>query len=463
MATLKNTSVNDTGFLQNPNGTTAQRPGSPVAGMQRYNSSLGYIEWYDPNGATWRPIYQMPSVNLDYLVIGGGGGGGGGFAPAPAPTPTVIVITETVTAVAAVEERVLTLEGTSERDGYRLKWTGTKEKITLKIVGSDKSTKTITSDKIEAGEVLNDLLPGIAYSITAIPTESTQIKSSQTIAYGLPPLAPVQLQTVASSAKSLTVAWKQPSAASSYEITVTVPTGETFTITSTDPNVQIDSSQWKNLTVSIRAVGALNLKSTVSTIAWQATPTFATAQYQLETTKTGTRITWSLLSGRSAPSYRVVVDGKVACETSANECSAPAFYGAKSAVLVQTLGSSSFDEIQAKYLELKVERRVGKIYFAANSSKLNAAAIAAIKKAAIYLKSAGFVKITITGHVDREKGAPLKKTSPLSKERADQVAAVIKKILPYMKITTVGKGNATPDKPGVYTSSKNRRVEFFTK
>ena len=89
--------------------------------------------------------------------------------------------------------------------------------------------------------------------------------------------------------------------------------------------------------------------------------------------------------------------------------------------------------------------------------------IAAIKKAAAYLKSAGFVKITITGHVDRERGAPLKKTSPLSKERADQVASVIKKILPYMKITTVGKGNATPDKPRVYTSSKNRRVEFFTK
>lgn len=71
MATLKNTSVNDTGYLQNSNGTTAERPASPIAGMQRYNSNLGYIEWYDPASATWRPIYQAPSITIEYLVVAG--------------------------------------------------------------------------------------------------------------------------------------------------------------------------------------------------------------------------------------------------------------------------------------------------------------------------------------------------------------------------------------------------------
>lgn len=46
MATLKNTTVNDTGFLTLPTGTTAQRPASPTNGMMRYNSSISSVEAY---------------------------------------------------------------------------------------------------------------------------------------------------------------------------------------------------------------------------------------------------------------------------------------------------------------------------------------------------------------------------------------------------------------------------------
>jgi hypothetical protein len=46
--------------------------------MTRYNTTLGYIEWYDASGSTWRAIYQSPSINVEYLVVAGGGGGGGG-------------------------------------------------------------------------------------------------------------------------------------------------------------------------------------------------------------------------------------------------------------------------------------------------------------------------------------------------------------------------------------------------
>jgi hypothetical protein len=35
MATLKNTTVDDTGFIRVPNGTTAERPVSPATGMVR--------------------------------------------------------------------------------------------------------------------------------------------------------------------------------------------------------------------------------------------------------------------------------------------------------------------------------------------------------------------------------------------------------------------------------------------
>ena len=43
MATLKNTIIDDTGYIQLPVGTTAQRPVSPVAGMVRFNTTLGYL------------------------------------------------------------------------------------------------------------------------------------------------------------------------------------------------------------------------------------------------------------------------------------------------------------------------------------------------------------------------------------------------------------------------------------
>ena len=46
MATLKNTVINDTGYLGIPVGNTVQRPGTPAAGMMRLNSLTNYIEVY---------------------------------------------------------------------------------------------------------------------------------------------------------------------------------------------------------------------------------------------------------------------------------------------------------------------------------------------------------------------------------------------------------------------------------
>lgn len=46
MATLKNTTINDTGFFTVPTGTTAQRPASPVEGMIRYNTTNKNYEGY---------------------------------------------------------------------------------------------------------------------------------------------------------------------------------------------------------------------------------------------------------------------------------------------------------------------------------------------------------------------------------------------------------------------------------
>ena len=61
-----------TGYFGLPSGTTAQRPGSPVNGMIRYNSTLNASEIYQ-NGS-WSVINYAYSVST--LVVAGGGGGG---------------------------------------------------------------------------------------------------------------------------------------------------------------------------------------------------------------------------------------------------------------------------------------------------------------------------------------------------------------------------------------------------
>jgi hypothetical protein len=59
MSTLKNTTVNDTGYLQLPVGTTAERPAMPTAGMTRFNSILKTAEWYTGSNSLW---YYMPNI-----------------------------------------------------------------------------------------------------------------------------------------------------------------------------------------------------------------------------------------------------------------------------------------------------------------------------------------------------------------------------------------------------------------
>lgn len=56
MASLKNTTINDTGNLTLPVGSTAQRP-SASTGMTRFNSDLGIMEYYGSAG--WTPLAQV--------------------------------------------------------------------------------------------------------------------------------------------------------------------------------------------------------------------------------------------------------------------------------------------------------------------------------------------------------------------------------------------------------------------
>jgi len=58
MAKLKNTEIDDTGFLQVPSGSNAERPSNPETGMLRYNTDIGGLENY--NGTEWKPVVTIP-------------------------------------------------------------------------------------------------------------------------------------------------------------------------------------------------------------------------------------------------------------------------------------------------------------------------------------------------------------------------------------------------------------------
>ena len=51
MATLASLTINDTGYLELPRGTTAQRPSSPAAGYLRFNTTVNAPEVY--SGSAW--------------------------------------------------------------------------------------------------------------------------------------------------------------------------------------------------------------------------------------------------------------------------------------------------------------------------------------------------------------------------------------------------------------------------
>ena len=117
MANLKNTTIDDTGFLQLPAGTAAQRPGTSLQGSVRFNTTVNTLEVYDSEYDFWRlsgsvfppiasggitstvtinnityRIHAFTSVGsssfsvtrtgeVDYLIVAGGGGGGSGQVP----------------------------------------------------------------------------------------------------------------------------------------------------------------------------------------------------------------------------------------------------------------------------------------------------------------------------------------------------------------------------------------------
>ena len=84
----------------------------------------------------------------------------------------------------------------------------------------------------------------------------------------------------------------------------------------------------------------------------------------------------------------------------------------------------------------------GTVLFAEGSAQIDSAGRQVIEAAAKSLKDAGVRSVDVTGHTDRIAGDPL--NDPLSKQRADNVAGVLRELLPGVEVTTSAKGQDEP-------------------
>ena len=73
------TQTSSTGALPLPVGTTGERPGTPVNGQIRYNSTTGAPEWYSSAADVWVNFNSVVPINISYLVVAGGASGGVGL------------------------------------------------------------------------------------------------------------------------------------------------------------------------------------------------------------------------------------------------------------------------------------------------------------------------------------------------------------------------------------------------
>jgi len=77
-SSLKNLTINDTGYIQLPNGNTAQRPGTITTNIVQFTTGGATV--LAGSATTTATSITIPAgvTSIDVLVVGGGGSGGGG-------------------------------------------------------------------------------------------------------------------------------------------------------------------------------------------------------------------------------------------------------------------------------------------------------------------------------------------------------------------------------------------------
>jgi hypothetical protein len=159
MANLLNITINDTGFMGLPSGTTDQRPASPLTGYLRFNTTLGIVEYY--NGTYWidqttgriaegsivtsNLIMHLDSNNpISYR------GGNTWYDTSPQCAHGIFVNGPTHTSADA-SGRTVTFDGTN--DYVRISTLNTLPTTQITMEGWIKPTRTVSTGTVRGGVV----------------------------------------------------------------------------------------------------------------------------------------------------------------------------------------------------------------------------------------------------------------------------------------------------------------------
>jgi outer membrane protein OmpA-like peptidoglycan-associated protein len=276
-------------------------------------------------------------------------------------------------------------------------------------------------------------------------------------------LAPIQLNADQTGFNLIAMTWEQPSYAEKFRVTVTPNRGTPLVFVTSDRNLQVQVSKGVSYRIAVVAIGTQNLESGTSIFDWNFKGVLREGNYAFASGVNNTLVTWTLLEGANAQKYRVVLRGKTLCETTDTSCTLKGLYGGSSPLQIQALRDVVVDQINPMYIPSQKYRLVGRIFFDGFSSNIAKTYTKKIKEMAAFVLVSGFSEVQITGHSDQFKNAPLVKNSTLSTKRAAQVADAMKKLLPKVKFTAVGRGNSSPYKSGKYADPKNRRVQIYTR
>jgi len=171
-------------------------------------------------------------------------------------------------------------------------------------------------------------------------------------------------------------------------------------------------------------------------------------------------IVWT--AANHATKYRITVNGKVVCTTSALTCTVSMLLGPNSKVYAIALTDALVAlPTQLKYRVSKPVRMFV-VHFAESRSDLTTADKLRLRAEARKIVALGFTSVTVVGYTDGQGGAS--GAAPLSKARAAAVAKFLGKFV-TVKVPTSGRGNTqfVADNSTETGRAANRRAEGWVK
>ena len=338
--------------------------------------------------------------------------------PAPISTPNVISKTDIARAQAAEKKAEL-------------------EKLQLKVAQNQKTYLeqflSLTSSEASAPSLIPDPKSGVSLN-----TSAATINSSQSASVRIP-------------ARNLSL-----SSSTLAELKSQVSIRVTTTGIAVSPVGGFTGVVLVPVTATVNGVETVVLNKVV------INPVAPKAENFAPTEINKSSISWAPSTSQTV-GYRVTLNGKEICQTTATTCPVASLIGPKSVVTITALGNDQTVSMPVliPYLATRPIPAL-KVNFAVGSSVLSREQKNEIRSVARVIDTQGFTRLVVSGFTDSSGSASLNKK--LSEDRAKSVAAFMRTLLPDISIKASAFGPKKPLASNDSDSGKaqNRRTEIAT-